>query len=247
MYICQKANMKKVLVVLFTMISAVGVKAQSMSLYNPIEVVMGTLAEIGPGGELEADWGVINTTQAPISVKARREMVVEVPGSSNYFCWGVCYDSTTTVGLVPQTIPPGDTNFTFYAHYRPLGNTGVTGIKYVFYLANNSFDNVSQTVAFCVESDCTIGVEEQRQSGGMSWNGANPFEGLGAMHYQLPAGKNKGQLKVINLAGQTIKEINLNNVRGQVFFDSHDFSSGMYLFQLSDEQGWMATHKLMVK
>jgi hypothetical protein len=205
------------------------------------------LAEIGLVGELEADWGVINTTQTPISVKARREMVVEVPGSSNYFCWGVCYDSTTSVGLVPQTIQPGDTNFTFYAHYRPLGHAGVTGINYVFYLANNSFDNVSQTVAFCVEADCTIGVEEQRQNGGMSWNGANPFEGLGAIHYQLPEGKYKGQLKVINLAGQTIKEINLNNARGQVFFDAQDFSSGMYLFQLSDEQGWITTHKLMVK
>ncbi len=185
--------MKKGLVFLFTLISAVGVNAQSMNLYNPIEVVMGTLAEIGPGGELEADWGVINTTQAPISVKARREMVVEVLGSSNYFCWGVCYDSSTTVGLVPQTIQPGDTNFTFYAHYRPLGHTGVTGINYVFYLANNSFDNVSQTVAFCVESDCTIGVEEQNQNGGLYWNGTNPFEGFAALNYQLPLGKSKGQ------------------------------------------------------
>ena len=239
--------MKRILMILPFCLAGLWVNAQSMSFYNPISVVTGTLAEIGPGGELEADWGVINTTAEPISVKARREMVVEVPGSSNYFCWGVCYDSTTTVGLVPQTIQANDTNFTFYAHYRPLGNTGTTGIKYVFYLANNSFNLVSQTVAFCVESDCTIGVNEQEQIGGMFWNGANPFEGLGALNYQLPAGSSKGLLKLMNVSGQIIKEINLNNNMGQVFFSSSDFASGMYIFQLSDASGVVQSHKILIK
>jgi hypothetical protein len=239
--------MKRIMIILPFCLAGLWLNAQSMSFYNPISVVTGTLAEIGPGGELEADWGVINTTAEPISVKARREMVVEVPGSSNYFCWGVCYDSTTTVGLVPQTIQANDTNFTFYAHYRPLGNTGTTGIKYVFYLANNSFNLVSQTVAFCVESDCTIGVNEQEQIGGMFWNGANPFEGFGAMNYQLANGQNRGTLTVMNLAGQVVKDVHLYNAKGQVFFDARDFSSGMYLFQLKSNGELLGTQKIMVK
>ena len=228
------------------MISVLG-WSQSMSLANPISVVTGTLAALGSTGELEADWGVVNTTSASISVKARRVILSEVPGSSNYFCWGVCYDTATTVSVVNQTILPGDTNFTFYAHYRPHGNAGTTGINYLFYISTNSSDVVSQSVAFCVDADCTIGVDETAQNGGIFWNGANPFEGFGAMNYQLPIGANAGYLKVFNLSGQIIKEVRLNNLKGQVFFSASDFDAGLYLFQVTDGRGFSATQKVMIK
>jgi hypothetical protein len=221
--------------------------SQSMSLANPVSVVTGTLAALGSTGELEADWGVVNTTSASISVKARRVILTEVPGSSNYFCWGVCYDTATTVSVVNQTILPGDTNFTFYAHYRPHGNAGTTGINYLFYLSTNSSDVVSQSVAFCVDADCTIGVQETAEIAGVYWNGANPLEGLGALNYQLPEGTSFGSLKVFNLSGQLVKEVRLNNGRGQVFFSASDFDSGLYLFQVTDGRQFTATEKVMIK
>ena len=221
--------------------------SQSMTLSSPMSLVTGSLSVLGNTGELEADWGVVNTTSASISVKARREIISEVSGSSNYFCWGVCYDSSTTVSVVNQTIQAGDTNYTFYAHYRPLGNVGLTVIKYVFYLSTNSSDLVNQTVGFCVDTDCTIGIEESHNQASLFWNASNPFEGFGAMNYQLANGQNRGTLTVMNVAGQVVKDVHLYNAKGQVFFDAQDFSSGMYLFQLKSNGELLGTQKIMVK
>lgn len=205
--------------------------AQSVELVNAVTNVEATAATLTGSGEMVAEWPVTNLTSGAVAIKARREIVSEIAGSQNYFCWGVCYDVNTTVSVLSQTIQAQDTNYTFYAHYKPLGNVGQTDINYCFFNTANTTDVACHTVHYCYE--CTVGViENSNQSLNLSLQGANPVHGLTFMNYQLPTGQNQGKLFIYDLAGNQIKAATVKGNTGSVLITSEDFASGIYLVQI---------------
>ena len=156
--------MKKNILFFGFALSFLGVSAQSIELVNPVVQVNATAATLTGAGEMVAEWPVTNISSAQISVKCSRSIISEVAGTSNYFCWGVCYGETTNVSLLAQTILASDTNHTFYAHYKPLGNPGATLISYCFFNLANPADQACQTVSFCYESTCPLAIDETENS-----------------------------------------------------------------------------------
>lgn len=214
----------------FLLVSFAGF-SQSVELVNPVTNVEATAATLTGSGEMVAEWPVTNITSGAVPIKARREIISEVPGSQNYFCWGVCYDANTTVSVLSQTIQAQDTNFTFYAHYKPLGNVGQTDINYCFFNTSNSTDVACHTVHYCFE--CTVGVDDLRnESMSLELQGANPIHGLTLMNYQLPAGQNQGKLIIYDLAGNLVKSTVIKGNAGSVLLTSDDFTAGIYLIQV---------------
>jgi hypothetical protein len=219
--------------------------AQSLVLAEATGLVEASLDTLGSLGELEVDWGVVNTTGAAVAVKARRNIIQEVPGSTNYFCWGVCYDETVTISTVSQTIQAADTNFTFYAHYLPHGNAGLTAIEYVFYLSSNSTDVASQIVRYCVDADCTLGTNESNSMPTLAMSSSNPLVGVGSIQYHLnsPSGK----MEIYNLMGQSVGQFNLTNNNGFVLIDAQDFASGQYVVSIINGNGQRGTLPLIIQ
>ena len=238
--------MKKVFILFFL---ACGVQfitqAQSLSLSDATGLVQASLDTLGAAGELQVEWGVVNTTASAVSVKARRNVTQEVAGSTNYFCWGVCYDETVTISSVSQTIQAADTNYTFYAHYLPHGNAGLTIIDYVFYLSSNSSDLVSQTVRFCVDADCTLGVSNQAMAPSLQMKAANPLSGIGSIQYQLNDAK--GKMEIYNLMGQSVGQYNLTSSQGFILIDSNDFASGQYVVSITNSNGQRGSLPLIIQ
>lgn len=220
-------------------------QAQSLSLADATGLVQASLDTLGAAGELQVEWGVVNTTGAAVSVKARRNIIQEVAGSTNYFCWGVCYDETVTISTVSQTIQAADTNYTFYAHYLPHGNAGLTAIEYVFYLSSNSTDMISQTVRYCVDADCTLGVANHAALPSMQMSSANPLSGVGSIQYQLNDAQ--GKMEIYNLMGQTVGQFNLTSSQGFVIIDSNDFASGQYVVSIINSNGQRGTLPLIIQ
>ena len=205
--------------------------SQSVELVNPVTNVEATAATLTGAGEMVAEWPVTNITSGAVAIKARREVVSEIAGSQNYFCWGVCYDVNTNLSVLSQTIQAQDTNYTFYAHYKPLGNVGQTDINYCFFNTANTTDMACHTVHYCFE--CTVDVQETvNHSLAMTLQGANPIHGLTFLNYQLPTGQNQGKLVVYDLAGNLVKTATVKGNSGSVLLTSEDFASGIYLVQI---------------
>jgi hypothetical protein len=219
--------------------------AQTLSFSDATDLVQASLDTLGSAGEIQVEWGVVNTTAAAVSVKARRNIIQEVPGSTNYFCWGVCYDETVNISSVSQTIAAADTNFTFYAHYLPHGNAGLTAIEYVFYLSTNSADMTTNIVRYCVDSDCTLAVENHSNLPQMSMSSANPLSGVGSVQYNLNAPS--GKMEVFNLMGQTVGQYSLTSSRGFIILNGADFASGQYVVAITNSNGQRATLPLMIQ
>ena len=228
--------MKKNLLFFGLALSFLGVSAQSIELVNPVVQVNATIATLTGAGEMVAEWPVTNISDVSVSVRCSRSVISEIAGSSNYFCWGVCYGETTNVSLLAQTILASDTNHTFYAHYKPLGNPGETLITYCFFNTANPTDQACQTVSFCYESTCPIGVEETEHSK-LELVGSNPLKGLSFMNYNLPTGEKEGQLVITNLQGKLVKEVTVKGNSGSILLNAQDYAAGVYQFTLSTSKG----------
>lgn len=228
--------MKKNILFFGFALSFVGVSAQSIELVNPVVQVNATAATLTGAGEMVAEWPVTNISDASVSVKCSRSVISEIPGSSNYFCWGVCYGETTNVSLLSQTILASDTNHTFYAHYKPLGNPGETLISYCFFNTANPADQACQTVSFCYESTCPVGVFEETVSK-LELVGSNPLKGLSFMNYKLPSGEREGQLVITNLQGKLVKQVTIKGNSGSILLNEQDYAAGVYQFTLSTSKG----------
>jgi hypothetical protein len=228
--------MKKNLVFFGLVLSFLGMSAQSIELVNPVVQVNATAATLTGAGEMVAEWPVTNISDVQISVKCSRSVIAEVAGTSNYFCWGVCYGVTTNVSLLAQTIQASDTNHTFYAHYKPLGNPGQTIIRYCFFNTANPADQACQNVSFCYESDCAMEVSEQNSTK-FELVGSNPLKGLSFINYRLHAGETQGQLLITNLQGELVKKSVVKGNSGSILLNAQDFASGIYHFTLMTSKG----------
>jgi hypothetical protein len=228
--------MKKNLLFFGLVLSFSGMSAQSIELVNPVVQVNATAATLTGAGEMVAEWPVTNLSDVQISVKCSRSVVSEIAGTSNYFCWGVCYGETTNVSLLAQTILASDTNHTFYAHYKPLGNPGETLINYCFFNMANPTDQACQTVSFCYESVCPVNVEED-QNPKIELAGSNPLKGLSFLNYQLHAGETQGQLLITNLQGELVKESVVKGNSGSILLNAQDYAAGLYQFTLMTSKG----------
>jgi len=219
--------------VLMTLIVA---KAQSLSLIDPVSTVVGTLAELGTNGELVADWSVQNISNNALSVRASRNVISEVAGSENYFCWGVCFTSEVNISpaQIAQQMPAGSTNDTFYAHYRANGYAGQTEVEYCFFDANNTADRSCHRVLYCVDvAECVVSVSELDSESTNLEIFPNALSGLGKISYSLPLGLRKGQIDIFSTTGQLVKSVQLNSREGLVLIHGSDFANGTYMVRLS--------------
>jgi hypothetical protein len=92
---------------------------------------------------------VENLTPSIFPVKVMREVIDEVDGSSNYFCWVNCFLPTTNISPTTILFDPLELNDTdFIVYYNPGENCGATTVKYCAFLANNTSDSSCVTVRF---------------------------------------------------------------------------------------------------
>lgn len=202
---------------------------QSATLVSPVTNVEATAATLTAAGEMVAEWPVANLTNNAVSIKCLREELSLTQGTQNYFCWGVCYGETTNVSVLAQNILPGDTNNTFYAHYKPLGNIGQSDINYCFFNTADPTDRACHTVHYCFE--CLVETQElENETKQISFQGENPLQGLGLFNYTLP--QENGHFTLTDMSGNRVRQMNLNASVGQILLDANELSCGMYLVTL---------------
>lgn len=239
--------------ILFSFLSLIvfisAMNAQSIGFINPQQIISGSTEEIGANGELVAEWHIQNVGNESINVRARRNVISEVEGSINYFCWNVCF--TETVDISPNSLAismaPGDINTTFYAHYRPNNNAGETIIQYCFFNAANPTDETCQTVQYCVDMACLVNQNEIEEEFLISDLSPNPLKGLGSFTYEFKNQPQTAKFVVRNMVGQIVKETNIQGKSGVVLVDGSEFTSGIYLYSIVADGKTLTTKRMIVQ
>ncbi len=241
--------MKKVLYILLVLALPMVSLAQSVEIIDPILLVEGSLSNTDDN-EMDVHWDVVNTSSNVVNISCRREVLTEVDGSRNKFCWGpLCYGWSTDQSPEGMDVlmVPGATNSTFHGYYQAQGNAGCTQVKYCFFNINDENDQACVTTVFSVDADCsTVGVEELTQENMLNNVAPNPVVGLSTFTYSFNGNANNSQIIIYNMVGSVVKEIPLNSNKGAVIIDGRDFETGIYLYALVVDGNKVSTKRMIV-
>jgi hypothetical protein len=183
---------------------------------------------------------IINNGGSAKDVKVRRTQLNVVPGSSNFFCWDLCYTSIVSVSGGTVNIAGNDSVFVFYADYDPAGNSGSTYVNYKFFDANDTTQFASVTVKFTAG---TVGIEEEAAViANVYPNPASQF-----INFDYTLGNHKGSIAISDLTGKIVKNMNLpeNSTKQVIGLDG--LNDGIYIYTFYSDGKAISTKKFIIK
>ncbi|MCB9182858.1 MAG: T9SS type A sorting domain-containing protein [Flavobacteriales bacterium] len=190
------------------------------------------------------------TGSSAATVNVRRYEIWPVPGTVNFFCWGVCY-LPAAVGTHPTwvsqdhvSMSPGVNYNNFHAYHQAQGNTATMRYKFVWYdVANpNGPDSSWVDIDFCG----LVGVPEagSLNAGLTVW--PSPTQGMDVqMEYQLGRGGN-AQVVLYNVLGEAMRRSNVGAAQGRIQWSTADLAPGVYFAALERAGQPLATRRFVV-
>lgn len=198
-----------------------------------------------PDGEIIQHLAVKNISSNDIPVMVKKTMVDTVIGSSNVFCWGICFGPYTYISPESISVPAGTTNaLDFSGHYLPTGIAGATTVRYTFYAERDLNDSVCVNVVYMA---FPLGTEElDANVTALSNAYPNPATDKVNFNFSIPAG-GKGNLIVRNVLGSKIREIALNGISGKMTIPISNLEEGVYFCTLELGGNAMMTRKMVIR
>ena len=241
--------MKKILLVASILTASVVTYSQ-LELNGTTDIITGQLT-VAEDSELDVAWDVINAGSTTLTLRAYRNVMQEVSGSSNHFCWGIlCYGSSTDTSSANAnlmvTMAPNHVESTFHGFYFHYGTAGHTMIEYCFFDNNDPEIKVCHVVNYCIDDACIIGVNESEFEVTLGQVSPNPVSSRGIIEYSLSSLPENARVVIHNLIGDVVKEIKLDNKNGVIFIDAADFNAGVYFYTLEGNGTVFATKKLVI-
>lgn len=204
--------------------------------------VMGDPSQVEP---MKASIYVTNSGAATIDVGCKK-VIAEgdtLTGTSNYFCWGVCFPSWVYVSPINVTIEPGQTITDFFGDYEPKGVSGKSYITYTWFDANNPNDSISLDVEF---NASPAGINDP-VNGNVSSAYPNPANDKLTVEYTLPESASGAVLVVSNILGGKMSETRLDRTSGKVIVNTSDLKEGIYFYSIWNDGRMLETKKLVVR
>jgi hypothetical protein len=172
---------------------------------------------------------VTNNSAVAIPVMVKKVEVHITNGTTNTFCWGLCYPPNIYISEEAITIAPGSTNTTdFSGHLAPNGISGYDIIRYVFYNENDAADSVCMNVHF---AHFPVAVKSLTTTPVLSSAFPNPANGTFSLDYQLPRDA-RGSVVVRDLKGSVVKELLIRDAAGKATLNTSDLADGVYFYSL---------------
>lgn len=240
--------MKKLLLFFVISVLSTALFAQSLALSDENGPISpgGTVLVVGDPMDpiITARIDVTNNGSSTIDVKVFRRIVSVIDGTSNYFCWGVCFEPVIDTSLTQYPIAPGETNDLFFGDYEPLEQIGSSFITYVFYDAANIADSVGVTVEFKASPE---GINDYLESM-VSFSNAypNPANKSAYFDYVLEEGLNNAKLVVSNLLGAVVETVNVPANENRIQLNTSNMQNGLYICTLEVQNSVVMTRKLVV-
>ena len=168
---------------------------------------------------------------SPKTVNVKRYELNTLPGTTNYFCWELCYaprnsgDYPEWVGVDFVDLEPGIPFEGFGAYIRPLGVMGVASFRYVWYNVADPNDSTWMDINF--ESGQT-GVAENL--GSASFN-LFPDPAIGqdiTLDYAFNSTAQGRTLEVFDMLGSTVLTRTLGAPEGRLTLPAAALKAGVY-------------------
>lgn len=242
--------MKKLLLVGFLMVTGLCFGyAQNISLTSK-GVAVANGSTIDYSGHVDsmivAYIDVTNVGSAPIEIKVAKYDVFLLPGSMDTYCFaGSCYGGSTPVSTQSVVLNPAATDNSFSGDYYPLGNVGVSSIRYVFFNVADPNDTVSVTIRYSGALSVNRPVEPLA---GVSNPYPNPASDRVFFDYS-PAGDSGASRMLIlrDMTGRVVREVTIPAGQGTIELDVSSVDSGIHFYSIMQGQQVLLTRKLVIK
>ncbi len=188
--------------------------------------------------------GIKNISASPVQAKVRKFEIEIVPGSSNTFCWGLCFPPFVFESPSALTIQPGAINNEFSGDYSPNNFSGVSIMRYTVF----DIVNPNDSAYFFVEYNAgTVGLNDYSSTKiSVSNPYPNPAKSQTSFNYQLPANASHASIRIHNLLGSVVKEVQLVGQRGKISMNVTDLNDGVYFYSVVVNNETYETKRLIV-
>lgn len=184
------------------------------------------------------------------TVNVRRHELNVVPGSKNYFCWGLCYlprlsgSTPTWVSGDPIALTPQTAVSNFKAYFRPEGTADYACFQYVWYDEGNPNDSV--WVNICFDTQTFTGVQEVADEPSLIAYPNPVAGGEVTFTYDAIGGAGSTRLVLYNALGARAVVRTVGNSNGRVTVPTTNLAPGVWFAALEQNGRMIATRRLVV-
>ncbi len=169
----------------------------------------------------------------PEQINVRRYEMWPVTGSSNYFCWGVCYNAvpsgtnSTWLSQHYVDLTPGVPVNNFHAYYEPNNTPGTSRFRFVWF--RTSDPNAADSSWVDIDFGASVGVEERTSA--LNSMKVMPNPALASdmkISLDLDAAVRGARLVIYNTLGSKVQEHSLPAGSTVVTLRREDLTPGIY-------------------
>ena len=226
------------------------VSAQSLQfewdghVYEDGETVECTNDEYGYGEYIQ-HMQLKNLTSGDLNVIVEKEIVEDLEGASNFFCWGMCFSPDVFVSPNPVPVAANSVTADDALSFHVFFDEGVYGkvkMRYYAYEEHNPSERVGINVVF-TKSGVSVN-ENTAMRFGQAY--PNPASSVVNFDYNLNP-SDKASVSVYNLLGQEVMNQQVNSLQGSLSLSVADLNDGIYFCNLFVNGSAVKTEKFVVK
>jgi len=167
---------------------------------------------------------------------------VKLAGTESYFCWTLCYDEGVFVST-PTNIAPGG-NYIFVSDFEPhAASSGFQTNLYTFFVPNSN-DSIYLFIRYNA-TPAGINANTSVVKNEISAAYPNPAGNYTTISYSTKSASNT-RLKVYDMIGVLVKEIALEETKGNVLVNTSEMENGVYFYSLVVDNKTVTSKKLVV-
>jgi len=189
-----------------------------------------------------------NNTDNAMNIKVSREEINLIEGTFSQICWaGLCYSPMVDTSVNYELVAAGGSSADedFSGHYAPNGHIGTSVVKFTFYNIDNPSVNVSVVVKFWASPESIA--EDAMKGGSISDIYPNPATNYVNLDLNLTPSVKQAKVRVINLLGSVVKEVEIEKGSNQLRLDISDLDNGVYFYSVLINGDTYKTKKLVVR
>lgn len=196
-------------------------------------------------GEYLQDMQMRNLTDQDLNVLVKKEVIEDLEGVSNYFCWGLCFGPDTYVSPNPVAVPANSVTSVGALSFHAMFDEDVFGkvqVRFSAYDERHPEDAVTINVIFHKSGEGVHEVSAVRF--GQAY--PNPASSVVNFDYNINA-SDRASVSVYNLLGQEVKSQQVNGMQGHLSVSVADLNEGIYFCKLFVNGCAVSTEKFVVK
>ena len=196
------------------------------------------------GFEFLQDMQLRNLTSNDLDVIIKKEVIEDLEGATNYFCWGLCYSPDVFVSPNPVTVAANSVTDEGALSFHTMFDEGVFGkvmVKYYAYDERHPEDAVTINVVFHKSGE---GVNEAST---LHFGQPYPNPASSTVNFDCNLQGSNATAVIYNLVGQEVMRQEINTFERKLSVSVADLNDGIYFCSVMRNGQTFATVKFVVK